>query len=92
MINDDDFVFHQLKMMCDYDKNDDDDYYYYLILKIATTKKMEFLKLIIKKIYQHIHNVVITVELLNMGLVVVVVSLLLLLLLLINSKFILSCK
>ena len=49
---------------------------------------MEFLKLIIKKIYQHIHNVVITVELLNMGLVVV--SLLLLLLLLINSKFILS--
>ncbi len=39
MINDVDFVFHQLKMMCDYDKNDDDDddYYYYLILKI--TKK-----------------------------------------------------
>lgn len=36
MINDVDFVFHQLKMMCDYDKNDDD--YYYLILKIATKK------------------------------------------------------
>jgi len=81
-------------MMCDYDKNDDDDddYYYYLILKI--TKKNRIFQINNQKnIYQHIHNVVITVELLNMGLVVVVSLLLLLLLLLlvlINSKFILS--